>query len=98
MGNHFSFFGCLLWLDFSTQQKECQMNPSAHDAEIWRYDNPLPVVAYATVTRVFGEPGSLSIQAGYEIDITRVTFNGREIQTTDAERAEITEQIAKHIT
>jgi hypothetical protein len=74
------------------------MTPTAHDAEIWRDHNPLPVVAYATVTRVSGEPGSLCIEAGYEIDITRVLYNGRTIQTTDAERAEITEQIAKHIT
>lgn len=74
------------------------MTPTAHEAEIWREDNPMSVVAYATVTRVSGEPGSLCIQAGYEIDITRVTFNGREIQITDAERAEITEQIEKHIT
>lgn len=74
------------------------MTPTAHDAEIWREDNPMSVVAYATVTRVSGEPGSLSIRTGYEIDITRVLYKGREIQITDAERAEVTEQIAKHIT
>ena len=65
--------------------------------ELWRDDNPMSVTAYATVTRVSGEPGSLSIQPGYEITIERVTFNGRTIQITDAERAEITEQIARHI-
>jgi len=73
------------------------MTPTAHDAEIWRDDNPMSVTAYATVTRVSGEPGSLCIQAGYEITIERVFYGAHEIQITDAERAEITEQIARHI-
>jgi len=73
------------------------MTPTAHDAEIWREDNPMSVTAWASVRRVSGEPGSLCIQAGYGITIERVLFNGRTIQITDAERAEITEQIARHI-
>lgn len=61
--------------------------------ELWRDDNPMPVTVHATVTRVSGEPGSLSIAAGYEIDISRVTFRGNPIDISPAERADIEREI-----
>jgi len=63
--------------------------------ELWRDDNPLSVIAYASARRVSGEPGSLSITAGWEIDIARVTFRNNELQTTPAEREELQAQILK---
>lgn len=69
------------------------MTPHPYALDLWRDDNPLPVVAYATCRRVSGEPGSLSIQAGYEIDIARVTFRGNPIDISPAERADIEREI-----
>ena len=63
--------------------------------ELWRDDNPMCVIVHASARRISGEPGSLSIQAGWEIDIARVTFRNNTIETTPDEREELQAQILK---
>ncbi len=63
--------------------------------DLWRDDNPMSVTAWASVRRVSGEPGSLSITAGWDVDIARVTFRSQPIDTTPAEREALAEQIIK---
>ncbi len=72
------------------------MSPRPYELEIFRDDNPLYVVAHATARRISGEPGSLSISPGWEIDIARVTtVSGYEIETSAVERELIREEILK---
>lgn len=63
--------------------------------DLWRDDNPMTVTVHASARRVSGEPGSLAIQAGWEIDIARVTFRNNTIETTPAEREDLQAQILK---
>lgn len=65
--------------------------------ELWRDDNPMSVTVHASARRVSGEPGSLAIQAGWEIDIARVTiaWSNKPLETTPAEREDLQAQILK---
>lgn len=70
------------------------MSLRPYPLEIWREDNPLSVIAMASARRVCGEPGSLAITTGWEIDIARVsTVSGYRIETTASERENLQAQI-----
>lgn len=67
------------------------------ETEVWKEGNPMPVVANFWLIRVSGEPGSHSLNAGYEITLTGVYHGDRKVALRDEERAEIFKEIEQYI-